>query len=304
NEAAYDFRPASGPLVNAGLLPTSSPPGFPFPNPLPAPLFHPPLRAPLAPGAASARPSAPPVDIGAFERSNPALSVADATVDEGNGGTSAATFIVTLSPTSTGPVTVSYGTSDGTATAGSDYAAASGTLTFAPGESSWPVTVTVNGDLAPEANETFFLGLSSPAGAILADPSGLGTLIDEDAAGYFTLPPCRVVDTRGATGPGGGPPLGANTARSFPVVGVCAVPAEAKAVALIVTATGAAQSGNFRIYPTGGPVPLTSVINFVASRARANNAIARLGSLGQLTVRNDMTSGSAHVVLDVFGYFR
>jgi hypothetical protein len=303
--AASDFRPATGsPLVNAGSLPTSSPPGFPFPSPLAAPLFHPPARTLLAVGTAAPRPSAPPIDIGGFERSSPALSVADLAVPEGNTGTSTASFNVSLAPTATGPVTVVYATADGSASAGSDYVAASGTLTFAAGQSTRTVAVTVNGDNTPEANETFVVNLSVPSGATLADGQAVGTLLDEDASGYFTLTPCRLVDTRGAVGPGGGPALGAGSARAFPVVGVCGVPAEARAVALIVTATGATQNGNFRIYPTGGAVPVASVINFVANRARANNAIALLGTQGRLTVQNDMTSGSAHVVLDVLGYFR
>jgi hypothetical protein len=75
-------------------------------------------------------------------------------------------------------------------------------------------------------------------------------------------------------------------------------------VAVIVTAVGATQNGNFRLYPTGGAVPLTSVVNFVANRTRANNAIASLGTQGRVTVQNDMTSGSAHVVIDVQGFFR
>ena len=301
NAAAYDFRPATGsPLINAGLLPTSSPPGFPFPNPLPAPLFHPPQRTLLAVGAASPRPSAPPIEIGGFERSSPALAVADLAVPEGNTGTSTASFSVVLAPTATGPVTVAFATANGTATAGSDYVAASGTLTFAAGESAKTVAVTINGDTTPEANESFVLNLTSPTGATLADGQASATLLDDDATGYFTVTPCRLVDTRAAQGPA----LAANSARAFAVTGVCSVPADARAVAVIVTAVGATQNGNFRLYPTGGAVPLTSVVNFVANRTRANNAIASLGTQGRVTVQNDMTSGSAHVVLDVQGYFR
>ena len=88
------------------------------------------------------------------------------TVTEGNAGTTAATFTVTLSAAATFPVTVNYATANGTATAGSDYTAASGTLTFAPGQTSKPITVTVNGDTAVEPNETFFVNLSAPTNAI------------------------------------------------------------------------------------------------------------------------------------------
>jgi hypothetical protein len=308
NAAGYDFRPATGsPLVNAGLLPTSSPPGVPFPSPLAAPLFLPPVRTAIPVGTAAARPSAPPIDLGAFEQASPALSVADLTVTEGGPGTSTATFTVTLAPTSAGSVTVSYATADGTATAGSDYVAASGMLTFTAGQSARTVAVTVNGDTAPEPNESFLLNLTSPSGASLADGQAIGTIMDDEASGYFPLVPCRLLDTRGPAGPSGGPALAANTARSFPVAGTCAVPADARAVVVIVTAVGASQAGNFRLYPAGGAVPPSSAINFRAARARANNAVVALGTQGRLTIQNDMpgsTTGAAHGVVDVLGYFR
>src|SRR5204863_499227 len=85
-------------------------------------------------------------------------------------------FTVTLSAASTSPVTVAYATANGTATAGSDYAALAGTLTFAAGETSKVVHVQVTGDAAVEANETLTLSLSSPSG---------GTIADDDVA----LPP-------------------------------------------------------------------------------------------------------------------
>src|SRR5205085_1518794 len=74
------------------------------------------------------------------------LSVDDVSAAEGDSGTTALTFTVSLSSPSTSTVTVDYATADGTATAGSDYTAAAGTLTFAPGQTSQTVTVLVNGD--------------------------------------------------------------------------------------------------------------------------------------------------------------
>ena len=73
---------------------------------------------------------------------------------------------------STETVTVAYATANGTATAGSDYQAASGTLTFAAGETSKTITVLVNGDRLAESNETFFVNLSGPTNAIIADGQG------------------------------------------------------------------------------------------------------------------------------------
>ena len=102
------------------------------------------------------------------------------TVTEGNTGTAAATFTVTLSAASTDPITVAYATGDGTATAGSDYQAAGGTLTFAPGETSKTVTVLVNGDRLTEPNETFVVKLGSPTNATIADGQGVGTILDDE----------------------------------------------------------------------------------------------------------------------------
>ena len=94
------------------------------------------------------------------------------------GTSSLAAFTVSLSSPSTSAVTVAYATSNGTATAGSDYIATSGTLTFAPGETSRTIAIIVNGDATAEARETFTVTLSNPSGATLTDASGAGTITD------------------------------------------------------------------------------------------------------------------------------
>jgi Calx-beta domain/FG-GAP-like repeat len=110
----------------------------------------------------------------------PSLSIDNAAVSEWNTGTVSATFTVRLSAVINQPVTVSYSTADSSAMAGSDYQAASGTLTFAPGETSKTVTVLVNGDRLVEPNETFFVNLSSPTNATIADGQGVGTIVDDE----------------------------------------------------------------------------------------------------------------------------
>ena len=84
----------------------------------------------------------------------PRSTISNVSVTEGNTGTKTASFTVTLSAASGQTVTVNYATANGTATAGSDYVATTGTLTFAPGVTSQPVAVTVNGDALNEADET------------------------------------------------------------------------------------------------------------------------------------------------------
>jgi CSLREA domain-containing protein len=120
----------------------------------------------------------------------PVVSVGNATVSpEGDSGTKPASFAVTLSQATTVPVTVAYATADGTATQPADYTAASGSLTFAPGETSKSVAVDVKGDLLEEPNETFALSLSNPAGATLGTAQGTGTIVDDDADAPSNEPP-------------------------------------------------------------------------------------------------------------------
>ena len=107
------------------------------------------------------------------------ISVADARAQEGAGNT--VDFTVTLSRASSGTVTVGYATADGTATAGQDYTAASGTLTFAPGETSGPVSVSVLDDTHDDDGETFTLRLSNASGGRLTDASATGTIENSDA---------------------------------------------------------------------------------------------------------------------------
>lgn len=110
----------------------------------------------------------------------PSLAVNDAMVTEGDAGTKSAVFTVSLSAPASGPVTADYATADGSASAPDDYEAPSGTLTFAPGETSKQVVVAVVGDILDEPHETYSLNLSNAAGATLADARGAGTILDND----------------------------------------------------------------------------------------------------------------------------
>lgn len=116
----------------------------------------------------------------------PQLSVNDVSLVEGNSGTTNAVFTVRLSQASTQSVTVSYATANGTATAGSDYAARSSTLTFAPGETQKTIAVPVTGDTTVEVDETFRLNLSNATNATLLDSQGIATVRNDDSS---TPPP-------------------------------------------------------------------------------------------------------------------
>jgi len=110
----------------------------------------------------------------------PQISIGDMTVTEGNTGTASASFTVTLSAPRTDTVTVAYATAAGSASAGSDYQVATGTLVIPAGQTTGTITVLVKGDRLAEPNETFFVNLSSPAGAAIADGQGLGSILDNE----------------------------------------------------------------------------------------------------------------------------
>jgi len=115
-------------------------------------------------------------------RATPSLRVDDVSLLEGNAGSSSAVFTVTLVPASSAMVTVTVTAVAGTASAGTDFAAAGPTvLTFPPGVTTQTFAVTVNGDTAPEATETFFVNLTAPVGATVDDAQGIGTITTDDA---------------------------------------------------------------------------------------------------------------------------
>ena len=128
----------------------------------------------------------------------PALTINDVSVAEGDSGTVAATFTVSLSPLSGRSVTVNYATVNNTAVAPGDYAATSGTLTFTPGQTTKTVTVLVKGDLLAEIDENYFLDLTNAVNATITDPRGVGTIIDDD--GEPTLSIDDVTVTEGNSG--------------------------------------------------------------------------------------------------------
>src|ERR1044072_8136111 len=116
-------------------------------------------------------PTLPPVVV-------PAISIDDASITEGDSGTSQLTFTVKLSQAASGPVTVNYSTANGTATAGSDYTALTGTITFAAGETTKTITAPIAGDTAVEANEPFTINLAAASGATIVDGSAVGTVVN------------------------------------------------------------------------------------------------------------------------------
>ncbi len=116
---------------------------------------------------------------------SPTISISNKSVTEGNSGTTAMKFKVTLSAASLSQVEVNYATADSIATATSDYVATSGTLKFNAGQTSKNITVLINGDTQPEKNEKLKLILSAPVNATIADGLGIGTIRNDDAAPFM-----------------------------------------------------------------------------------------------------------------------
>jgi hypothetical protein len=121
---------------------------------------------------------------------------------------------------------------------------------------------------------------------------------------FFTVNPCRVIDTRNPDGPSGGPALSAGTSRTFPVAGLCGIPSTAKAVAINLGVVLPTDGGDLRLYPASDSAPMASTVNFKSGVVRANNGTVAMGSNGQITVMCDMLSGATDFFVDVFGYYQ
>jgi hypothetical protein len=129
------------------------------------------------------------------------ISVGDVAIAEGNSGTKTATF--TVSRTGTAAFAVDFATANGTAAAGSDYLATGGTLTFAAGQATRTVSVTINGDTSVEPNETFFFNLTNATGGTIVDGQGLGTISNDDGSSGPTVVASTNMAALGSTDPAG-----------------------------------------------------------------------------------------------------
>ncbi len=126
------------------------------------------------------------------------------------------------------------------------------------------------------------------------------------ATRFYAVTPCRVLDTRKANGPLGGPALnGSGARRLFTVTGTCSIPTSAKSVTVNLTVTQPAAAGSLTVFPGNGIPTGTSSISFSAGQTRANNAILYLATdgTGSIGVENDSAS-TVQFILDVDGYFQ
>ncbi len=140
-------------------------------------------------------------------------------------------------------------------------------------------------------------------GGVYSNPALLPP--EPSAADFYTVTPCRLVDTRNSAGPSGGPALVAGAVRSFPVSGICAIPSSASAVSVNLTVTRPAAQGHLILYSgdAAGPPPVSN-INFTPGVTRANNATILLATDGGTINVMNKSTGSVDLVLDVTAYFQ
>ncbi|HSB63046.1 MAG TPA: M12 family metallo-peptidase, partial [Thermoanaerobaculia bacterium] len=126
------------------------------------------------------------------------------------------------------------------------------------------------------------------------------------SARLFPLTPCRVLDTRRASGPLGGPAIGASSQRTFTLPPACGIPSDARVVSANVTVVNPGAQGDLVIYPaTLVTAPNASTISFRAGKTRANNSQLLLASdgTGRIVVKNN-AAASLNLVVDVNGFYR
>ena len=142
----------------------------------------------------------------------------------------------------------------------------------------------------------YFSSWSSSAATLIEPPPA--------ASAFYTLTPCRVFDTRTANGPLGGPILSNGVVRNFTVVGTCGIPADAEAISVNVTVTGATALGSLLVYPGNVTTPLATSISFTTGRSYADMVTIRLAPDGSGTIAVVPTGADVQFILDVNGFFR
>ncbi len=148
------------------------------------------------------------------------------------------------------------------------------------------------------------LSLSLPARSATLAVTGFD-VPPPPATRFFTLQPCRILDTRDPDGPFGGPALAAGSDRAFAVAGRCAIPPTAKAISANVVALGSAQAVNLTTYAADLPAPNVTTVQTGAGKTRASATIIGLAAdgTGRFAARSTAPAGKVHVIVDVNGYF-
>ncbi len=217
-----------------------------------------------------------------------------------------------LTSCTTGPPSVAgIGPTFGATTGGTVVTVAGGN--FVPG-----ATVTIGGVPATGVSVLSASSLTATTGAHLAGAADVvvtnpdttsatksSAYMYKAGAGFYTLTPCRVLDTRNPTGPYGGPSLAAGAERVFVVAGQCGIPASARSISANVTVTQSTNGPAFVTVSQGDlSSPGASTMNYSAGQTRANRAVIALGASGDVRVKCGQASGTTDLLIDVNGYFQ
>jgi len=234
-------------------------------------------------------------------------SVTDATgaTGVGTGGAVIEVTPRTPAPVISAPATIGAGSPDWTASIvphpGSiyDWSISGGSITSGGNGSSITFTAGDAGTLTLYASEQAPGECKSSAGTATVQVLPAGS-----AMRFYPVTPCRILDTRDASGPTLGQPLAGDGTLGSDVAGACGVSPTAKAVAANVTVTQPAGSGYLVVFPGDEPEPVTSTVHFSAGRTRASNTHLKLSTSGldDILIKN-ASPGPAHVILDVSGYY-
>ena len=217
-----------------------------------------------------------------------------------------------LTSCTTGPPSVTgIGPTFGATTGGTLVTIAGGN--FVPG-----TTVTIGGVPATGVSVASASSLTATTGAhpaaatdvVVTNPdltsaTKTGAYTYKAGTGFYTLTPCRVLDTRNPTGAYGGPALSAGAERVFVLAGQCGIPATARSVSANVTVTGSTNGPGYVTVSQGDLAsPGSSTMNYSLGQTRANRAVIALGASGEVRVKCGQASGTTDVLIDVNGYFQ
>jgi len=197
------------------------------------------------------------------------------------------------------PVFVCSHTSANTASvpdagAGATYVWTASNATIVSGQGTRTITYAVTTADPVQVGVT----VTNAAGCSATNSATVG--VNKTCGNFFTMAPCRVVNTRF----GDAPALSAGSGRTFFVTGgACGVPSSANSLSVNVTVTESTAGGDLKVFAGGTPPPTATVINYGAGQTRANNAIVTLGPGGSIQVQCDQPSGTVQFIVDVNGYF-
>jgi hypothetical protein len=208
----------------------------------------------------------------------------------------------TATPRPTSTVTPTTATSTATATARPTSTATATARPSATSTASPRATATLT-PTVPRATATSTS--TATASPTATSPGPTPTRTASGATSFFTLAPCRVLDTRGTAGPYGAPALPGGGDRVFRLNGQCGIPSAAKAISVNLTVTQPSAVGDLQLFASGSTLPNVAEVTYVKNQTLANNAIVRVSALGDVSVHCDQPVGSTvHFILDVNGYFQ